>query len=138
MLYDPHKGLSMQYNFLNLPSEISQMRLIYDATGRKWFKYGEFGVTGYASGIEYHDGKLEAIYAPDDRMVAEYTGGAITLLVTTYRRTRPKVQGFCPTKQSKTLSSTPLSKRVSKNTTLSPYPFFIKNQPPRSSLRGQV
>lgn len=32
----------------------------------------------YASGIEYHDGKLEAIYAPDGRMVAEYTGGTIT------------------------------------------------------------
>lgn len=41
-------------------------------------KRGEFGVTGYASGIEYHDGKLEAIYAPDGRMVAEYTGGQIT------------------------------------------------------------
>ena len=54
------------------------MRLVYDATGRKWFKHGEFGVTGYASGIEYLDGKLEAIYAPDGRMVAEYTGGTIT------------------------------------------------------------
>ena len=34
--------------------------MVYDATGHKWFKHGEFGVTGYASGIEYHDGKLEA------------------------------------------------------------------------------
>ena len=64
--------------FLYLPSEIGQMRLVYDATGRKWFKYGEFGTTSYASGIEYLDGKLEAIYAPDGRMVAEYTGGQIT------------------------------------------------------------
>jgi len=50
-------------------------KLLYDATGRKWFKYGEFGVTGYASGIEYHDSKIEAIYTPDGRMVAEYQGG---------------------------------------------------------------
>ena len=34
----------------------------------------------------------------------------IAQFVTTYRRTRPKVQGFCPTKQS---PSTPLSKRPS-------------------------
>ena len=34
--------------FLNLPTQIGQMRLIYDATGCKWFKHGEFGVTGYA------------------------------------------------------------------------------------------
>ena len=53
------------------------MKLLYDATGRKWSKDGEFGTTSYASGIEYHDGKLEAIYAPDGRMVAEYTGGTI-------------------------------------------------------------
>ena len=46
--------------------------------GRKWFKHGEFGMTSYASGIEYHDGKLAAIYAPDGRMVAEYAGGQIT------------------------------------------------------------
>ena len=78
MTYDPHKGLNMQYNFLNLPSQIGQMRLTYDATGRKWSKDGEFGTTSYASGIEYHDGKLEAIYAPDGRMVAEYTNGQIT------------------------------------------------------------
>ena len=51
------------------------MSLVYDATGRKWFKNGEFGTTSYDSGIEYHNGKLEAIYAPDGRMVAEYTGG---------------------------------------------------------------
>jgi len=51
------------------------MTLIYDATGRKWLKHGEFGVTGYASGIEYHHGKIEAIYTPDGRMVAEYQGG---------------------------------------------------------------
>ncbi|MCB9266042.1 MAG: RHS repeat-associated core domain-containing protein [Lewinellaceae bacterium] len=78
MTYDPHKGLSMHYNFLNLPSQIGQMRLTYDATGRKWSKDGEFGVTSYVSGIEYLDGKLEAIYAPDGRMVAEYTNGQIT------------------------------------------------------------
>ena len=54
------------------------MRLVYDATGRKWFKYGEFGTTSYDFGIEYHDGKLEAVYVPDGRMVAEYTGGMIT------------------------------------------------------------
>ena len=65
-------------NFLNLPTQIGPMSLLYDATGRKWFKYGEFGTTSYASGIEYLDGKLEAIYAPDGRMVAEYIGGTIT------------------------------------------------------------
>lgn len=51
------------------------MRLACDATGRKWFNHGESGVTGCASGIEYIVGKLEAIYAPGGRMVAEYTGG---------------------------------------------------------------
>ena len=61
-----------------MPSQIGQMRLTYDATGRKWSKDGEFGTTSYASGIEYHDGKVEAIYAPDGRMVAEYAGGKIT------------------------------------------------------------
>ncbi len=60
---------------LNLPSVIGQMRLACDATGRKWFNHGESGVTGCASGIEYIVGKLEAIYAPGGRMVAEYTGG---------------------------------------------------------------
>ena len=54
------------------------MKLLCDAAGHKWSKDGEFGTTSYASGIEYHDGKLEAIYAPDGRMVAEYAGGQIT------------------------------------------------------------
>ncbi|MCB9300741.1 MAG: RHS repeat-associated core domain-containing protein [Lewinellaceae bacterium] len=51
------------------------MSLTYDATGRKWKKDGEFGAVLYDSGIEYRDGVLEAIYAPDGRLVAEYPSG---------------------------------------------------------------
>ena len=54
------------------------MRLVYDATGRKWFKYGEFGTTSYTSASSTSMGNWKAIYAPDGRMVAEYAGGQIT------------------------------------------------------------
>ena len=73
--YDPHKGLTMQYNFLNLPTSIGAMSLTYDAKGRKWKKDGEFGAVLYDGGIEYRDGQLEAINLPDGRLVAEYSGG---------------------------------------------------------------
>ncbi|MCB0598851.1 MAG: hypothetical protein H6557_00610 [Lewinellaceae bacterium] len=49
--YDSNKGLNLQYNFLNLPKQLGQMSLVYDAIGRKWFKYGEFGTTSAASSI---------------------------------------------------------------------------------------
>ena len=37
--------------------------------------YGEFKTVLYDGGIEYRDGQLEAIYAPDGRLVAEYPSG---------------------------------------------------------------
>jgi len=68
--------LGISYDAVGNITDTGQL-MVYDATGRKWLKYGEFGVTGYASGIEYHDGKIEAIYTPDGRMAAEYQGGSI-------------------------------------------------------------
>ena len=76
LTHDPHKGISISsYNFLNLPEQIGNMQITYDATGRKWEKIGEGNVkTEYISGIEYRDNNLEAIYAPDGRIVYDHVG----------------------------------------------------------------
>lgn len=42
--------------------------------------YGEFGEVEYDGGVEYRDGVLEAIYAPDGRLVAEYPSGSNRVL----------------------------------------------------------
>jgi RHS repeat-associated protein len=75
---DTDKSLSISYNFLNLPSQMGSLGILYDATGRKWRKAGPSSTTLYSNGIEYRDGKLEAIYLPDGRLVAEYAGSSIT------------------------------------------------------------
>jgi hypothetical protein len=36
----PHKNLPISYNFLNLPSQMGSLSILYDATGRKWRKPG--------------------------------------------------------------------------------------------------
>jgi RHS repeat-associated protein len=74
---DTDKSLSISYNFLNLPSQLGSLGILYDATGRKWRKAGPSSTTLYSNGIEYRDGKLEAIYLPDGRLVAEYAGSSI-------------------------------------------------------------
>ena len=76
LTHDPHKSISISsYNFLNLPEQIGNMQITYDATGRKWEKKGEGNVkTEYISGIEYRDNNLEAIYLPDGRIVYDHVG----------------------------------------------------------------
>jgi hypothetical protein len=37
---DTDKSLSISYNFLNLPSQLGSLSILYDATGRKWRKAG--------------------------------------------------------------------------------------------------
>jgi RHS repeat-associated protein len=81
----------VKHNFLNLPSQLGSLGILYDATGRKWRKAGQSRGEGWHPcpgnprgrdaipvGIEYRDGKLEAIYLPDGRLVAEYAGSSIT------------------------------------------------------------
>jgi len=69
---DRNKGnLSFNYNYLNLPENIGQMSLLYDALGRKWSKTGESGTVYYIDGFEFRNGELEAVYAPDGRLVPD-------------------------------------------------------------------
>jgi RHS repeat-associated protein len=68
---DTDKSLSISYNFLNLPSQLGSLSILYDATGRKWRKAGPSSTTLYSNGIAYRDGKLEAIYLPDGFLSAE-------------------------------------------------------------------
>jgi RHS repeat-associated protein len=70
MTYDPNKSISLSsYNFLNLPEQIGQMQITYDATGKKWKKIGQNGTTYYLNGIEYSGNNLESIYEPDGRIL---------------------------------------------------------------------
>jgi hypothetical protein len=78
LVLDTDKNLPISYNFLNLPSQLGSLGILYDATGRKWRKAGQSTTTLYSNGIAYRDGKLEAIYLPDGRLVAEYAGSSIT------------------------------------------------------------
>ncbi|MBL7790945.1 MAG: hypothetical protein JNK77_01380 [Saprospiraceae bacterium] len=41
--------------------------MTYDALGRKWRKQGAGEIRDYISGIEYKDGKVESIQAPEGR-----------------------------------------------------------------------
>ena len=69
---DRNKGaLASDYNYLNLPKQIGQMTILYDALGRKWSKTGESGTVYYIDGFEFRNGQLEAVYAPDGRLVPD-------------------------------------------------------------------
>ena len=79
---DPHKGIIITYNYLNLPSVIlwsngNKMEMSYDAMGTKLSKKVSVGATEqytqhYLGGIEYNavgtTRKLEAIYFADGRV----------------------------------------------------------------------
>ena len=79
---DPHKGITVTYNYLNLPSVIlwsngNKMEMSYDAMGTKLSKKVSVGATEqytqhYLGGIEYNavgaTRKLEAIYFADGRV----------------------------------------------------------------------
>ena len=76
MTHDAHKGLSnITYNFLNLPEDFGNMEVTYDATGRKWEKQSGNVITQYINGIEYKGSDIEAIYAPDGRLVFDGLNG---------------------------------------------------------------
>jgi RHS repeat-associated protein len=85
LTYDPHKELKIVYNFLNLPQQITKiggggsLLFAYDAWGRKWTKEGAGGKREYVLGIEYHDGKQEAIFGPDGRIVAVYDENGVNI-----------------------------------------------------------
>ncbi len=69
---DNHKGLSFSYNYLNLPSYISNtggsdITLTYTADGEKLTKVSSAGTRSYVSGIEYLGANLEAIYHGEGR-----------------------------------------------------------------------
>jgi hypothetical protein len=90
MRIDPHKDLTITYNFLNLPSQIVKsgagggtLSFTYDAMGRKWRKQGAGETRDYCQGIEYKDGKLEAVYGPEGRLSAVY--GQYGVSLTHYR-----------------------------------------------------
>ncbi|WP_282781062.1 RHS repeat domain-containing protein, partial [Phaeodactylibacter xiamenensis] len=71
LIRDNNKNLSFTYNYLNLPRRIGQARFVYDADGTKWRKIGEDGITEYANGIIFKDGRLEAVMGKSGRLVAE-------------------------------------------------------------------
>ena len=82
LISDEHKELDISYNFLNLPKQITgsgTVDLTYDALGRKWKKVGTTGTFEYVGGLVYKDGKVEAYYDPDGRVVANYINGGATL-----------------------------------------------------------
>jgi RHS repeat-associated protein len=86
MTFDPHKDITITYNFLNLPSQIVKtgagggtMSLTYDAAGRKWRKQVSGVTKDYCKGIEYKDGKVEAVYGQEGRLTAVYDQYGVTL-----------------------------------------------------------
>lgn len=69
---DNHKALSFSYNYLNLPSYITNpggadITLTYTADGEKLTKVSSAGTRSYVSGIEYLNTNLEAIYHLEGR-----------------------------------------------------------------------
>jgi RHS repeat-associated protein len=86
MTFDPHKDITITYNFLNLPSQINKtgagggtISLTYDAAGRKWRKQVTGVTKDYCQGIEYKDGKVEAVYGQEGRLTAVYDQYGVTL-----------------------------------------------------------
>jgi RHS repeat-associated protein len=74
--------LKIVYNFLNLPKQITKigggggsLQFTYDASGRKWKKEGAGGKREYVLGMEYQDGRLEAIHGPDGRLASVHGFG---------------------------------------------------------------
>jgi RHS repeat-associated protein len=72
MTQDNHKSLSISYNYLNLPSYISNtggsdITLTYTADGEKLSKVSSAGTRNYVAGIEYLGTGLDAIYHGEGR-----------------------------------------------------------------------
>ncbi|MCB0606356.1 MAG: RHS repeat-associated core domain-containing protein [Lewinella sp.] len=87
---DPYKGLTIQYNFLNLPKLItkggSNITIRYDVTGRKWSQAGPEGIREYIGGIEYLDQKIQSIRHSEGRLVPTYSGTSIESIRAEYWR----------------------------------------------------
>ena len=81
MTYDPDKGFTVYYNYLNLPDSVvfdssRSIRFTYDANGTKLKKWNSIGVRkDYINGVEYSSGSMEAIYHAEGRAVPDSTGG---------------------------------------------------------------
>jgi RHS repeat-associated protein len=65
-----------------LPQQITKigggggsLKFTYDASGRKWKKEGAGGKREYVLGMEYQDGRLEAIHGPDGRLASVHGFG---------------------------------------------------------------
>ncbi|MEZ5045294.1 MAG: RHS repeat-associated core domain-containing protein [Saprospiraceae bacterium] len=76
LISDPYKGLTIKYNYLNLPEEITKggsvIKIIYDAAGRKLRQEfipeeGEGVLLDYVSGIEYRDEALNSVFHAEGR-----------------------------------------------------------------------
>ncbi len=73
---DSRKGLSIEYNYLNLPKKVTKVSTnetityLYDAAGRKLRKEGTGGNRDYIGGIEYgNSGQIEFIQTEEGRAV---------------------------------------------------------------------
>lgn len=73
---DPYKGLTITYNYLNLPELIQkggdQIRILYDAAGRKLQQefipaQGEGVLLDYISGVEYRDAEVNSVFHEEGR-----------------------------------------------------------------------
>jgi RHS repeat-associated protein len=62
-----------------LATAYCQLSITYDASGRKWKKEGAGGKREYILGIEYLDGKLEAIFGPDGRLAAVFDENGVNI-----------------------------------------------------------
>ena len=85
MIRDNNKGISITYNYLNLPRTITfdgneNIAILYDAAGVKLTKTstdasGNSSTKDYVGGIEYANGTLEAIYHSEGRLTPKTGGG---------------------------------------------------------------
>ncbi len=77
MTSDPNKGMTVEYNHLNLPKKMifgaNTIDILYDGSGKKLKKTVKVNgvntyIQNYVDGIEYRNGTLEAIYHPEGRV----------------------------------------------------------------------
>ncbi len=78
MVKDYNKNMTITYNYLNLPEQITftetgeSITIMYDALGNKLRKTSSNGmVKDYVGGIEYQNGEMEAIYHSEGRVAFE-------------------------------------------------------------------
>ncbi|MEL6803006.1 MAG: hypothetical protein AAFO91_04385, partial [Bacteroidota bacterium] len=86
LIDDPYKGIAITYNHLNLPEEIDGIKILYDASGRKWaMEYPDGTIRLYIAGMEFVDGVFESLNLGDGRIYAEPgTNGRPSALLAEY------------------------------------------------------